>query len=136
MPRPEPAKKPPSASLNVYQPAGQRVERSFQSAFAISVGFGSRNCCTWRASIEPSQIPSTRDEDDERRNPLAEPAAATRQRSHRRLLLRQKVLAPPAQQLAHLGDELEEARVLARLDRARVRQVDATGLRSVPAAGS
>ena len=51
-------------------------------------------------------------------------ALIARRSMQRGLLLGQQVLAAAAQQLAHLGHELEEARLLARLDRARVRQVD------------
>ena len=43
MPRAEPTAKPPSASLNVYQPAGHSVCRCVQNTVMIVLGFGSRN---------------------------------------------------------------------------------------------
>ena len=62
MPPSEPSAKPPSASSNVYQPAGQSVCRWSQNALTIDVGFGSRNCWMWNAAIAPCQttIPSTK----------------------------------------------------------------------------
>ncbi len=44
MPSSEPAAKPPSASLNVYHPAGHSVWRAVQNVETIAPGFGSRNC--------------------------------------------------------------------------------------------
>ena len=44
MPASDPITNPPSASLNVYQPAGKSVWRWSQAARTMSVGFGSRNC--------------------------------------------------------------------------------------------
>ena len=55
MPKSDPITKPPSASWNVVQPAGQSVWRSFQKLETIAVGFGSRNCWMWNAAIEPCQ---------------------------------------------------------------------------------
>ena len=43
IPKETPATNPQKASVNVYQPAGQRTLRSFQNADAISLGFGRRN---------------------------------------------------------------------------------------------
>src|SRR5581483_2002589 len=40
IPRPEPIAKPPSASLNVYQPAGQSEWRCVQNTLTIVLGFG------------------------------------------------------------------------------------------------
>ena len=50
MPSAEPIAKPPSASLNVYQPGRpERVPLSSQNACTMSLGFGSRNCWTWKS---------------------------------------------------------------------------------------
>src|SRR5581483_10108399 len=59
IPRPEPIAKPPSASLNVYQPAGQSEWRCVQNTLTIVLGFGSRNCCTCSARVSPSHVPTT-----------------------------------------------------------------------------
>jgi hypothetical protein len=53
----EPATKPQKASLNVYQPAEERVLQSSWSPLAIALGLGSRNCWTWNAEIMPSSSP-------------------------------------------------------------------------------
>ena len=44
IPSAEPMAKPPSASLNVYQPAGQSVWRAVQNVLTMSLGRGRRNC--------------------------------------------------------------------------------------------
>ena len=66
---------PPSASLNVYQPAGQSRWRPVQNVFAMSLGRGSRNCWMWNAEIAPSQSDDREHEDGDRRHPLDEAVA-------------------------------------------------------------
>src|ERR671933_1333840 len=57
---PQPIAKPPSASWKVNQPALQSACRSSQKVEAISVGFGSRKRCTWKALTRPCQATSPR----------------------------------------------------------------------------
>src|ERR687884_1996782 len=58
MARPLPIAKPPSASWKVNQPALQSAGRSSQKVEAISVGFGSRKRCTWKALTRPCHATS------------------------------------------------------------------------------
>jgi hypothetical protein len=51
----EPSAKPPSASLNVNQPALAYCERSSQRVWRMSESGGSRNCSTSRPRTRPSQ---------------------------------------------------------------------------------
>ena len=137
-PAEQPIAKPPSASLNVYQPALQSTSRSSQNVRAISLGGGSRKRWTCSAATSPSQSASAEHEHRDRREPLAggahrapEQALARDRRDGRSRSLappRRRSSAsrpePPWQRLAHARDELEEARVLARRVRPRLRQVD------------
>ena len=67
----------------------------------------------WNAAIEPCQTAIASTNTTTRRRPLA---GAAQRDVHAGSSSRQEVLATLAQQLAHGGDELEEVRVLARLD--------------------
>ena len=129
MPRSDPPKKPPSASLNVNQPAGQSVCRSSQKLWTIADGFGSRNCCTWKSAMPPCQttIAPTKTTSAGSHSPSRRATGRARRHSQCLLFLGKQVLAAAAQELPHGGHELEEARLLARLDRSRVRQVDVDG---------
>ena len=49
----QPIAKPPSASLNVYQPAPQSTSRSSQNVRAISLGGGRRKRWTFKRRDEP-----------------------------------------------------------------------------------
>ena len=132
MPSDEPITKPPSASFSVSQPALQSRLRCVQNDETIAHGFGSRNFWMLKTSIEICQtaiaakkttIAGTQSAIRLRTDT---PGARARRRSCALLGEHRSVLvgADAAQQLAHLGHELEEVRVLARVVRARLRQVD------------
>ena len=99
--------------MNVYQPAGQRTLRSFQNA--------ARDLARLRQEelLDPEQVrpraPSRRGRARGSRAPAPTPRGngATASRALPRIVRL-------AQQLAHLGREIEEARLLPRVVRARV----------------
>ena len=111
--------------------------RCVQNDETIAHGFGSRNFWMLKTSIEHLPDGDRREEDDDRRHPVDDAASGPatvvrglRDGAHERLLGEHRAVlvgADAAQQFAHLGHELEEARVLARVVRARLRQVDVDG---------
>ena len=120
-PSAEPIAKPPSASLNVYQPAGQSSCRSVaERRRDRRSAAGSRNCWMWKSGDRALPGDDARARRRRARgSPLAEPLAARRRSLERRSSSGSRCSPRSAQQLAHLGDELEEARLLARLDAVR-----------------
>ena len=133
----QPAAKPQRASWKVNQPAAHSVSRSSQKRAAISLGFGSRKRWTSKTSIassQPTRIATRITSAGIQSRSAA--ADAARERAARRrdddgaqctpspAGSGSPAATPAAEQLAHLGRELEEARLLARVGRARLRQVD------------
>ena len=131
IPAVEPIAKPPSASLNVNQPAPRACASRPRACCRCrsATAAGTSGCRT--TAIAPCQIASVATSTSaagsqsracraaRRPWPGCDRGAHSGLRPQRRLLLGQQVLAAAAQELAHLGHELEEARLLARLDRAR-----------------
>ena len=125
----QPITKPPSASLNVNQPALQSVSQSSQSVCRISESGGSRK----RSTSRPARA-ALPERDPEREDDHAPGAHSLSQRASQALLRRDQLLlealvaldqaAAEPQLAADVADQLRVARLLARGERARLRQVD------------
>ena len=129
MPAEQPTRSPTSASWKVNQPAAQSVSRSSQNRAAIALGFGSRKRWMSKTSIASSQptrtATRTTSAGTQSRHASAD-AAGQRPAGlgDDDVLSALSSEGASAQQLAELGRKLEEARLLACVVRARLREVD------------
>ena len=139
IPSPDPMTSPPAASLNVYQPACHSPALFSQNDCAMSDGFGRRKRLDVERGRQPLPQRDREHEHEDRRKPVAQPSSqlATQPRRNRLddrahqytsgaevLLEPEASPCPSASDSRTAGDELEEPRVLARGDGARVPEVD------------